>query len=281
MADEGGYQVHKSGNLAVMSTNNGCKIWDVSEPSEARLLSRINSGFTEGVRILGNTLFVSSAAGFQAWSIVQPESPEMIGSLPLERATICIRDTLAFLKNDFGVDIVNCKDPRRMVRIGEYRFGETAYGYGIYASEKYIYTTTGVLRQLSYNRNGEIALVRTFSRDAWGLSSDGSFLYASTYTDGAGIFNIQNESNVIHVSDVQTGKTWGITHSPGFMYVSNIYGSLTKITIEDVQNPRVVGHSDDRYAAHGIFYDNGLIYAAGTKQGFFILNAEDLSVVFN
>lgn len=281
MSTDGGYDIHKCGNFVAMSTNNGCILYDVAIPASAKILSRVNVGYSQGVFIKDNSLFISTDGFLYAYNLSTPSSPVKLGSIASSIATIFVKDTLAFLKNGSGVKIINIKDPANMTKVGEYRFVTIATGEGIYATDHMIYTADGNLKQLSYTNNGEISLIQSYSIPAFTISSDGSYLYIGTYKDGAVIASIADENNVYQVGSVTFSKTWGITHSAGFLYVASSFGALTKVDISDVYNPKVVDKTSDKYAAHGVFYDNGYLFVAGTEESMFILDAEDLSVVYN
>jgi hypothetical protein len=281
MAADGGYGVFKSGNIAAMTTNNGCNLYDVTNPASASLVSSIDIGYSDGVFIRGNTLFVSTADVLYAYDISDPESPGQLGSIQASIANIFVSDTLMFLKNADEVEIINCKEPGNMSRIGEYKFGSVGNGSGIYAKEDIIYATNGELHQLKFTAAGVITHIRSIPGPAFSFSFDDNYLYVATYLSGAKIVSIADKNNVYTTGSVDFGKTWGITHSSGYMYVASSFSGLTKVDVSNVKSPMVVSKTKDQYAAHGVFYDNGYLYAAGTERGFFILNADDLSVVFD
>jgi hypothetical protein len=168
-----------------------------------------------------------------------------------------------------------------MKKEGSYSFGTVSYGNGIYATGRTIYVATGTLQQFSYSTDLKISLVKSFPLSAFSISSDGKYLFTTTYDNGARIFNIEDDKNVYQESHVSFGKSWGITHAEGFIYVVNPFGGVTMIDISNVKSPAVVNTSNDKYQAHGIIYDNGYLYVAGTIRGFFIMDADDLSVVFD
>jgi hypothetical protein len=194
---------------------------------------------------------------------------------------IGLKDTLLFLKTYSAMEIINIKDPENMKKAGNYNFGTGNYGNGIYIIDSIFYVATGVLQQFSFSSDLNISLVKTISYSAFSISSDSKHLYATTYNDGARIFNIEDFRNVQQEGFISLGKTWGITHSEGFLYVVSPWEGVKKVDISDVSNPVLVIKTKDIYQAHGIVYDNGYLYVAGTVRGFFILDADDLSVVFD
>jgi hypothetical protein len=233
------------------------------------------------VAIKDNTLFISSDGSLNAYDISTPQSPVKTGSLTSELGSICVYDTLLFLRKSSAVEIINIKDPAKMERLGTYSYGTINSGNGIYTTGNKIYVATGVLQQFSYSSDFKISLVKSFSLSAFSISSDGRYLYTTTYSDGARIFNIEDDKNVYQESFISLGKSWGITHSEGFIYVVSPFGGVTKVDISNVSSPVVVSKTKDKYQAHGIVYDSGYLYVAGTTRGFFILDADDLSVVFD
>jgi hypothetical protein len=281
MADDGGYNICKSGNIVAITTNDGCNLFDVTNPESPVTLANVNVGYSDGVAIKDNTLFISSDGSLNAYDISTPQSPVKTGSLTSELGSICVYDTLLFLRKSSAVEIINIKDPAKMERLGTYSYGTINSGNGIYTTGNKIYVATGVLQQFSYSSDFKISLVKSFSLSAFSISSDGRYLYTTTYSDGARIFNIEDDKNVYQESFISLGKSWGITHSEGFIYVVSPFGGVTKVDISNVSSPVVVSKTKDKYQAHGIVYDNGYLYVAGTTRGFFILDADDLSVVFD
>jgi hypothetical protein len=281
MADDGGYEIFKFGNVVAMTTNNGCILFDVTTPESASVVSRIDIGYSNGVSIVGNTLFISSDGEMYSYDIKNPSSPVKSGSIVTSIASIFVRDTLAFLKTADGVEIISIKDPSHMLKLAEYKFSTIGYGCGIYATGDRIYATNGDLKQLSYNSYGDISLLKTIPGPAHSISSDGNFLYIATYSTGAKIVSIQNKNNVYNTGSIDFGKTWGVTHSEGFMYVASSYTCISKVDVANKNSPLLISQTGDKFACHGIYYDDGYLYVAGTERGFFILNAEDLSVVFD
>jgi hypothetical protein len=281
MADDGGYNICKSGNIVALSTNDGCILFDVTNPASPSTLARINVGYSDGVAIKDNTLFISSDGSLNAYDISSPQSPVKTGSLTYDLGSICLWDTLLFIRSSSAVEIINITDPANMKKEGSYNFGTINYGNGIYTTGNRIYVATGVLQQFSYSSDFKISLVKSFSLSAFSITSNGKYLYATTYDDGARIINIEDDNNVRQESFISLGKSWGITHSEGFIYVVNPWSGVTMIDISNVKSPVVVSKTKDKYQAHGIFYDGGYLYVAGTIRGFFILDAEDLSVVYD
>ncbi len=281
MADDGGYNVCKSGNIVAMSTNNECILFDATNPASPVSLARIDAGYSDGVAIKDNTLFISSDGSLNAYDISAPQFPVKTGSLTSDIGVICLWDTLLFLKSYSALEIINIRDPENMKKAGKYSFGTSNYGNGIYVTGRTIYVATGVLQQFSYSSDFKISLVKTFSLSVFSISSDGKYLYTTTYDDGARIFNIEDDKNVYQESFVSFGKTWGITHSEGFLYVVSPWDGVTRVDISNISSPVVVNKTKDKYHAHGIVYDNGYLYVAGTVRGFFVLDADDLSVVFD
>lgn len=281
MADDGGYNICKSGNIVALTTNDGCILFDAANPASPSALARIDVGYSDGVAIKDNTLFISSDGSLHAYDISTPQSPVKAGSLTSDLGSICLLDTLLFMRSSSAVAIINVKDPAKMKKVGSYSFGTVNYGNGIYATGRTIYVATGNLQQFSYSTDLKISLVKSFSLSAFSISSNGKYLYTTTYDDGARIFNIEDNKNVYQESFLSFGKTWGIIHSEGFLYVVSPFGGVSKIDISNVKSPVVVSKTKDKYQAHGIVYDNGYLYVAGTTRGFFVLNAEDLSVVFD
>lgn len=281
MADDGGYNICKSGNIVAISTNDGCNLYDATNPESPVALSNVNVGYSDGVAIKDNTLFISSDGSLHAYDISTPQSPVKTGSLTSDLGSICLYDTLLFLRNSSGVEIINIKDPAKMKRLGTYSYGANNYGNGIYTTGNTIYVATGVLQQFSYSSDSKISLVKSFSLSAFSISSDGRYLYTTTYDDGARIFNIEDNKNVHQESFISLGKSWGITHSEGFVYVVSPFGGVTKVDISNASSPVFVSKTKDKYQAHGIVYDNGYLYVAGTTRGFFVMDTDDLSVVFD
>jgi hypothetical protein len=281
MADDGGYNICKSENIVAISTNNGCILFDATNPESPVTLANVNVGYSDGVAIKDNTLFISSDGSLHAYDISTPQSPVKTGSLISDLGSICLYDTLLFLRNTSGVEIINIKDPAKMKKEGSYSYGTINNGNGIYTTGNTIYVATGVLQQFSYSSDFKISPVKSFSLSAFSISSDGKYLYTTTYDDGARIFNIEDDKNVYQESFVSLGKSWGITHSERFIYVVSPFGGVTKVDISNISNPVVVSKTKDVYQAHGIVYDNGYLYVAGTIRGFFVLDADDLSVVFD
>jgi hypothetical protein len=279
MADDGGYNICKSGNFAAVSTNNGCNLYDVTNPSSPAVLATINVGYANGVAIKDITLYISTEGKLYAFDISTPQSPVQKGSLTSELGSICLLDTLLFLRGPSTMAIINVRDPANMKREGSYSFGTINYGNGIYAIRNSIYVATGNLQQFSFGTDLKISLVKSFSLSAHSISSDDKYLYVTTFEDGVRIFNIEDDKNVYQESFVSLGKSWGITHSEGFIYVVNPWGGVKKVNISNIENPVLVKTTNDKYQAHGIVYDNGYLYVAGTIRGFFILDAYDLSVV--
>jgi hypothetical protein len=281
MADDGGYNICKSGNIVAVSTNNGCNLLDVTNPASPAVLASINVGYSDGVAIKDNTLFISSDGFLYAYDISTPQSPLKEGSLTSDLGSICLLDTLLFLRNSSAVAIINVTDPAKMIKESSYSFGTVNYGNGIYATDGTIYAATGIVQQFSFSTDLKISLVKSFSLSAFSFSSDGKYLYATNYEDGARILNIEDSKNVYQESFISLGKSWGITHSDGFIYVVNPWGCVKKIDVSNVKKPVLVSTTKDKYQAHGIVYDNGYLYVAGTIRGFFVLDADDLSVIFD
>jgi hypothetical protein len=281
MSDDGGYSVCKSGNIVAISTNNGCNLYDATNPSSPALLAGIDAGYSDGIAIKENILFISSDGSLSAYDISTPRSPVKKGSVTSNIGVIFLKDTLLFLKSYTALEIINIKDPENMKKAGEYNFGTSNGGNGIYVTGSTIYLANGVLQQYSFSSDLKISLVKTFSYPVFLFSSDGKYLYTTTYNDGVKIFNIEDNKNVHQESFLSFGKTWGISYSEGFLYVVSPFGGLTKVDISNMSSPVVVTKTTDKYQAHGILYDNGYLFVAGTVRGFFVLDADDLSVVFD
>jgi hypothetical protein len=281
MSDDGGYNICKSGNIVAISTNNGCNLYDVTDPSSPVLLARINAGYSESVAIENNTLFISSDGLISAYDISVPRSPVKKGSITSGIGVIYLKDTLLFLKTYPAIEIINIKDPENMKKEGNYNFDTGNYGNGIYITDSIIYVAAGVLQQFFFSSDLKISLIKTISLSAFSISSDGKYLYATTYNDGARIFNIEDFKNVHQDGFISLGKAWGISHSEGFLYVVSPWEGVKKVDISNISHPVMLKKTNDRYQAHGIVYDNGYLFVAGTVRGFFILNADDLSVVFD
>jgi hypothetical protein len=281
MADDGGFKICKSGNIVAISTNDGCNLYDVTDPSSPALLAKINEGYSEGVAIEDNTLFISSDGSLSAYDISIPRSPVKKGSITAGVGVISVKDTLLFLKTYPALEIINISDPENMKIAGTYNFSTGNYGNGIYITDSIIYVSTGNLQQYSFSSDLKISLIKTFSYSAYSISCNGKYIYATTYDDGARIFNIEDFRNVRQVGSISLGKTWGISHSEGFMYVVSPWEGVKKIDISNISDPVMLQKTNDKYQAHGIVYDNGYLYVAGTIRGFFVLDADDLSVVFD
>jgi hypothetical protein len=281
MADDGGYNICKSGNIVALTTNNGCTLYDATNSASPVTLATIDVGYSDGIAIKDNTLFISSDGSLYAYDISTPQSPVKAGSLTSDLGSICLLDTLLFMRSTSALSIINVKDPAKMKKVESYSFGTVNYGNGIYTTGRTIYVATGTLQQFAYSTDLKISLVKSFSLSVFSISSNGKYLFTTTYDDGARIFNIEDNKNVYQESFLSFGKTWGITHSEGFLYVVSPFGGVTKVDISNVSSPVVVNKTKDIYQAHGIVYDNGFLYVAGTVRGFFVLNADDLSVVFD
>jgi hypothetical protein len=281
MADDGGYNICKSGNIVALTTNNGCLLYDATNPASPVKIATIDVGYSDGIAIKDNTLFISSDGSLHAYDISTPQFPIRKGSLTSDLGSICLWDTLLFMRSSTELAIINVKDPAKMKKAGSYSFGTINYGNGIYATGSSIYVATGNLQQFSFSTDLKISLVKSFSLSAHSISSDGKYLYVTTFEDGARIFNIEDDKNVYQESFVSLGKSWGITHSEGFIYVVNPWGGVKKVDISNIKNPVLVKTTNDKYQAHGIVYDNGYLYVAGTIRGFFVMDADDLSVTFD
>jgi hypothetical protein len=281
MSDDGGYNICKSGNIVAISTNDGCNLFDVTDPSSPDLLARINAGYSESVAIEDNTLFISSDGSLSTYDISIPRSPVKKGSITSDIGVIGLKDTLLFLKTYSALEIINIKDPENLKKAGIYNFSTGNYGNGIYITDSIIYVSTGNLQQFTFSSDLKISLVKTFSLSAFSISSNGKYLYATTYSDGARIFNIEDFRNVRQEGFISLGKTWGISHSEGFLYVVSPWEGVKKVDISNISHPVMLKKTNDIYQAHGIVYDNGYLYVASTVRGFFILDADDLSVVFD
>lgn len=281
MSDDGGYNICKSGNFVAISTNDGCNLYDVTNPASPVGLARINTGYSDGVAIQDNTLFISSDGSLHAYDISNPQYPVKRGSLTSDLGSICVQDTLLFLRSYSEVAIINVSDPVKMKKEGFYTFATGNYGNGIYATGHTIFAATGTLQQFSFNADFKISLEKSFSLSAHSISSDGKYLYVTTFDNGARIFNIEDDQHVYQESFINLGKSWGVTHSEGFIYIVNPWGGVKMVDISNIKNPVLVMTSNDKYQAHGIIYGDGYLFVAGTTRGFFVLDADDLSVVFD
>jgi hypothetical protein len=281
MEDEGGYEIHKSGNLAAITTNYGCKIWNVSVPEKAKLLSRISVGYSNGVRIKENTIFISSAGILYAYNISDPGSPELVGSVSCAIGTIFIKENWLFIKDVGAVTIIDATDPSNMTILGEHKFRRAGNGWGIYVKGEYIYTANDNLWQLKYDSIGQIFDPKPTTTYAWGMASDGNYIYLSTNDGGLKVVDISDPLNLQQVCSLNCGATWGISYSDGFVYVIDQHIGPRKIDISNVTSPKQTLKISDSFAGHDILFDNGYLYCAGTYNGFYILDAVDLSIVFN
>lgn len=281
IADENGYEICVSGNIVAMSTNNGCKLWDVSNPSDAELLSAIKVGYTAGVLIKGSVLYVSAASALYAFDISIPGSPEQIGSISCAMGSLYALDNRLFLKGSDNVVIINIENPQSMTILDEHRFASVGYGSGIFAEDGYIYATNGYLWQLKYDLNGQISDPVNITDNAWGLKSDGNYIYLTTYGWGIKIVDITDHEKAHTESGLDCGEAWDLTFSEGYLYVSDQHAGVKKIDITDINHPVQVLKSNDKFCAHGISFDSGFVFCAGGSHGFFILDTSDLSATFN
>jgi hypothetical protein len=252
-------------------------------------------GDAKSVYVSGNYAYVAADdEGLQVIDIINPESPEIVGSLTMQNSgrawLVHVSDSYAYvvsnLTGDFSLEAIDIGDPQNPASVSY--FGAQGSPQDLHVSGDYAYVVweatsitgeqqAGGLKiiDISDPENPVRASYTSTGTGAQGVFASGNYAYvADGGWNGLLIFDVRNHQNPNNISTLDVDDATKLYVSGNYAYVAGS-GDLQVIDVSDPYNPQSVGSVERSTGAQGIYVTGSYAYIAAYEDGIDVINIAD------
>jgi hypothetical protein len=248
----------------------------------------------KGVYVSGNYAYVAADdEGLQVIDIINPESPEIVGSLEMQNSGrawfVHVSDGYAYVVSDLGgtfsLEAIDIGDPEDPASVGY--FGTQGSPQDLHVSGTYAYVVwqaTSVTGQqqgglkiidISDPEDPVRASYTSTGTGAQGVFATGNYAYvADGGWRGLLIFDVSNPEDPNRTSALDIEDATKVYASGNYAYIAGA-GDLQVIDISDPQSPRTVGSVERSTGAQGMYVTGSYAYIAAYEDGIDVINITD------
>lgn len=247
----------------------------------------------KSVYVSGNYAYVAADdEGLQVIDIVNPESPEIVGSLAMQNSGrawfVHVSDSYAYVVSDltgnFSLEAIDISDPENPASVSY--FSTQGSPQDLYVSGTYAYVVwqaTGVIGQqgglkiidISNPEDPAKASYTGTGTGAQGVFAAGNYAYvADGGWNGLLVFYVRNPENPYTISTLDIEDATKVYVSGKYAYVAGA-DDLQVIDISDPQNPQTFGSVERSTGAQGIYVTGSYAYIAAYENGIDVINITD------
>lgn len=268
----------------VYTTNNEgvfiISLQDLNKQMAAGMeIARYDLGVTFGVAIQNNLVFAASEQSIFILSISDPQYIKKLceyhlGEIPHR---LCIRENILFSTSDAGMDIFDVSNPQKLNHLSHYN----------HARLRAVCILQNTAYLASYNKGIEVVDITNplipqsikyidNTLGAWDVHINNTQLYVGRHGAGISIYNVEAPRSPKYLggyNDDDNGEAQGVWGNGSFLYVADNY-SIEVLDISNPVHPFKVAEYSDVSAAHDIFVNGELIFAATGNRSLLILKNE-------
>ncbi len=249
----------------------------------------------KSVYVSGNYAYVAADdEGLQVIDIINPESPEIVGSLKMQNSGrarfVHVSDSYAYVVSDldgiFSLETIDISDPENPASVSYFSTQGSPRDLHVSGSYAYVvWESTSITGQqqagglkimdISDPENPVKASYTSTGTGAQGVFASGNYAYvADGGWDGLLIFDVRNPQNPNRISTLDVDDATKVYVSGNYAYVA-CSGELQVIDISDPQNPQTVGSVERSTGAQGIYVTGSYAYIAAYEDGIDVIKITD------
>jgi hypothetical protein len=272
------YGINVDEEYAFVTNNNGVYVFDIKNPRNPALVSKINTGVTFGIDIQDDQAFIIGGDKLRIVNIIKPEKPIVIKELCFKEysQSLIAEDTYLYIANERGLDIFDISDPNQIRNISH--FGDTWY------------RTVVIKKDIAYLANYKsgvevidisdptgpqrIAAVSDTER-AVNLHVHNDFLFVARSNLGISILDISIKESPKFISsfcDNDDGEAKDVWGDEEYIFIQDGFG-VEVIDISNPSNPFEICENRNS-GGHEIFSDGDFVYVATGRKGMIVLQLQ-------
>ena len=247
----------------------------------------------KSVYVSGNYAYVAADdEGLQVIDIIDPESPEIVGSLEMQYSGrawfVQVSEGYAYvvsdLTGDFSLEAIDISDPENPANVGY--FGTQGSPQDLHVSSDYAYvvwetsTVTGPqgglkIIDISDPEDPLKAAYIGTGTGAQGVYVSGNYAYvADGGWTGLQVFNVSNPENPYTISAFDVEYATKVCVSGNYAYVAGA-GDFQVIDVSEPQNPQSVGSVERSTGAQSMYVTGSYAYIAAYENGIDVITITD------
>ncbi|RLB27384.1 MAG: hypothetical protein DRG87_11575, partial [Deltaproteobacteria bacterium] len=252
----------------------------------------------KSVYVSGNYAYVAADdSGLQVIDIINPESPEIVGSLEMQNSGrawfVQVSDGYAYVLSDLGdfqnpilsLEVIDISDPENPAGVGY--FGTQGSLRDLYVSGDYAYVVWEGTNPIGQQQGGLKIIDISNPEDpakasytgtgmgAQGVYVSGNYAYvADGGWSGLLIFDVSNPENPNNIGTLDIEYATKVYASGNYAYVAGA-GDLQVIEVSDPQNPQTAGSVERSPGAQGMYVTGSYAYIAAYENGIDVINITD------
>ncbi|MBW2311972.1 MAG: beta-propeller domain-containing protein [Deltaproteobacteria bacterium] len=248
----------------------------------------------KSVYVSGNYAYVAADdRGLQVIDIIDPESPEIVGSLEMQNSGralfVQVNEGYAYvvsdLTGDFSLEVIDISDPENPAGVGY--FGTQGSPRDLYVSGDYAYVVWEGTNPIGQQQGGlkiiditdpEAPAKASYTgtgTGAQGVYVSGNYAYvADGGWSGLLIFDVSNPENPNNIGTLDVEYATKVYASGNYAYVAGA-GDLQVIEVSDPQNPQTAGSVERSTGAQGMYVTGSYAYIAAYENGIDVIKITD------
>ncbi len=269
------YGIRVNEKYAFVTNNKGVYVFEINNPRNPMLVSKINTGVTLGIDIHNDQAFIIGEDQLRIVDISDPVNPIIKKELDFTdySQSLIAEDSYLYIANERGLDILDISDLeqiRNISHFGDIWYRSTAIKDHIAYLANY---NNGVeVVDVSHpNTPKRITLVSGTER-AVSLHVHNDLLFVARSNQGISILDIsikespQVISNFCDNDDGEAKDVWG---NEDYLFIQDGFG-IEVLDISDPSNPYEICENN-KCGGHEIFSDGNYVYVATGKKGMIVL----------
>jgi len=265
---------------AFVTNNNGVYVFDINNPRNPTLVSKINTGVTFGIDMQDDQAFIIGGDKLRIVNIIEPANPIIIKELCYEEysQSLIAEDTYLYIANERGLDILDISDANQIRNISH--FGDSWY--------RTVVIKEGIAYLANYNSGVEVIDVSDPTRPkriatvsgterAVNLHVHSDFLFVARSNLGISILDISIKESPKFISsfcDNDDGEAKDVWGDEEYIFIQDGFG-VEVIDISDPSKPFEICENR-KSGGHEIFYDGDFVYVATGRKGMIVLQLQGI-----
>ncbi len=264
----------------------GLSIVDISNPTSPSLVKEISRPEGYDLKIVNNYAYFSKYnEGVEVLNITYPQNPTSVVNYTLSDNAYGLTVAGTYIYIATGTTGMGIKKIGTIINprfIGQYTINDVAL---INVKGNVVYMGAG-----GYNGNGGIGfysinitdisspqLLDTYDTPWWGMEIEvrGKYAYMADSESGLHVFNVQDPSSVIHITDVDLSNSFNLEINGDTLYLSDAQSGIRFFDISNPESPSLLytysGYSNWVHAVGDVVFMND------ASTNLIILNASNPS----
>ena len=269
------YGISVNEKYAVVTNNKGVYVFEIINPRNPILVSKINTGVTFGIDIHNDQAFIIGEGQLKIVDISEPVNPIIRKELDFIEysQSLIVEDSYLYIANERGLDILDISDLEQIRNISHYGdiwYRSTAIKEGIAYIASYN-NGVEVVDVSNPNTPKRITMV-SGTEGAVSLHVHNDFLFVARSNQGISILDISIKespkviSNFCDNDDGEAKDVWG---NNDYLFIQDGWG-VEVLDISDPSNPYEICENK-KCGGHEIFSDGNYVYVATGKKGMIVL----------